>query len=270
MRKIKIGIIGCGTIGSELASACETIFKESLELVALYDVDKSKSEKLSSLLGKNVLMNSIEELFDKSGLVIEAAAAGVAREMVKKAVEKAKDIMVMSVGGLIESADLLEEAGKKGIKVHIPSGAICGIDGLKAAKIAGIESVTLTTKKPPRGLIGAPYLEENKIDLSALKGEKVVFEGSAEEAVKAFPKNVNVSSVLSLAGIGPKKTKVRIVTSPEFSKNTHEIEIKGEFGIISTRTENVPSKSNPKTSRLAILSAMAVLKSLTESVKIGT
>ena len=270
MQKIKVGISGCGTIGSELARALKSDFKESLELVALYDVDKGKGDKLSSSLGKKVLTNSVEELFDKSDLVIEAAAAGIACEMVKKAVEKSKEIMVMSVGGLIGSLDLLEEAKKKGIKVHIPSGAICGIDGLKAAKIAGIESVTLTTKKPPRGLVGAPYLEEKKIDLSSLDGEKVVFEGSAEEAVRAFPKNVNVSSVLSLTGIGAEKTKVRIVTSPEFSRNTHEIEIKGEFGTINTRTENVPSKNNPKTSRLAILSAMAVLKSLTESVKIGT
>jgi len=190
--------------------------------------------------------------------------------VVKRAVEKLKDVMIMSVGGLIESEDLLEDARKKNVMVYFPSGAICGIDGLKAAGISGIKSVTLTTRKPPKGLEGAPYLISKGIDLDSIVSERVLFEGSAKEAIKGFPKNVNVSSILSLAGIGAKKTIVKIIISPVYTKNTHEIEITGDFGRITTRTENVPSRRNPRTSELAILSAIATLRGIVDSVRMGT
>jgi aspartate dehydrogenase len=176
----------------------------------------------------------------------------------------------MSVGGLLGKEDVLRQAAESGVRVFIPSGALCGIDGLKSASVGKIESVMLTTRKPPKGIEGAPYIREKGIDLSGVKAETVIFDGTAEEAVKGFPANVNVSAVLSLAGIGPKKTRVRIVTSPEYTKNTHEVEIVGDCGRITTRTDNVPSKANPKTSALAIFSAIATLEGIARSVKIGT
>jgi len=270
MKKLKAGIIGCGTIGSEIAASCVTLLKDKVELNALYDIDKKKCEELSRLIKHNIAVGSMDEVFDRADLIIESASARISQEVVEKAIKKSKDVMIMSVGGLIESEGLLEEARKKNIRVYFPSGAISGIDGLKAARLSRIEAVTLTTRKPPRGLEGAPYLKEKNIDIHSIKDEEVLFSGNPLEAVKGFPKNVNVASILSLAGIGAKKTKVRIVTSPVYTKNIHEIEITGDFGRITTRTENVPSKKNPKTSALAILSAIATLKGIVESVKIGT
>ena len=270
MKKLKIGIVGCGTIGGEIARAATTLLKERVELEALYDIDKVKSEDLSRSINRDVATDSLEGLFDRCDLVIECAARSVSQGIVKKAVEKSKDVMVMSVGGLVESEDLLEKARKKGINVYLPSGAICGIDGLKAARISEIKTVTLTTRKPPKGLEGAPYLKEKNIDINSIKKETVLFKGNPLGAIKGFPKNINVASVLSLAGIGVKKTVVEIVTSPEYTKNVHEVEITGDFGRITTRTENVPSRKNPKTSMLAILSAIATLKGIVENVKIGT
>lgn len=270
MDKIKIGIIGCGVIGSEIAQASEGLLKDKLSLEAVYDLDEKKSENLSRLINKNVVKSSVDEVFDKSDLIVEAATGKISRQILEKAIELSKSVMIMSVGGLIDSEDLLKEAARKNIKVYLPSGAICGIDGLKAAKISKIEKVTLTTKKPPKGLEGAPYLAEKNIDINHIKGETVIFEGSASGAVKGFPKNINVSAVLSLVGIGAQKTIVRIVTSPDYTKNTHEVEATGDFGRIKTITENLPSEKNPKTSKLAILSAIATLKSAAESVRIGT
>lgn len=270
MKKLKVGIIGCGTIGNEIALSCVGLLKDKVELKALYDIDKKKTEKLSRLVKRDITVDSMDTLFDKADLIVESASACISREVVEKAIEKSKDVMVMSVGGLIESEGLLEEARKKNIRVYFPSGAVCGIDGLKGARLSKIESVTLTTRKPPGGLEGAPYLKEKNIDIHSIKSEKVLFSGNPLEAVKGFPKNINVASVLSLAGIGAEKTKVRIVTSPEYTKNVHEIEITGDFGKLMTRTENVPSRKNPKTSALAILSAIATLKGIVESVKIGT
>jgi len=130
--------------------------------------------------------------------------------------------------------------------------------------------VVLTTSKPPAGLAGAPFVAENQIDLDEIKERTVLFEGTAQEAVKAFPANINVAASLSLAGIGPQRTQVRIIADPELSANVHQIEVIGKFGKLTTRTENLPSPSNPKTSYLAALSAVATLKSITEAAKIGT
>lgn len=270
MKKIKLGIIGCGTIGSQLAAACQGRLKDKIELTALCDSDASKALGLQKALKEGPSILKPDELIKKCGLVVEAASAKISGDLLSKCVKAGKDCMIMSVGGLIGREELLIAAGKKNIKVYIPSGALCGIDGLKSASAGRIDSATLTTRKPPKGLEGAPYLKEKGIDLSGITGEKTIFEGSAEEAIKGFPKNVNVSAVLSLAGLGAKKTHVRIVTSPQYTKNIHEVEIAGECGKIFTRTENVPSKTNPKTSELAIFSAISTLAGITNSVRIGT
>jgi len=269
-KKLKIGIIGCGTIGSAIAGACLESLKGKIELAAVYDIDAQKADEIARLADGDIKKVSMDAVFDKADLVIESASSSVSPDVVKKALERSKDVMVMSVGGIVGSETLLEEARKKNVKIYFPSGAICGIDGLKAAGILRIKSVTLTTRKPPKGLEGAPFIRVNGIDLSSIKSEKILFEGDAREAIKGFPRNVNVSSVLSLAGIGAKKTVVRVIVSPEYTTNTHEVEITGDFGRITTKTENVPSRKNPKTSELAVLSAIATLKGIIDSVRIGT
>ena len=260
---MKVGIIGCGTIGSELAQACRDRLKDRVELIGMCDIDQKK-------IKKGVPTMSVAEIISKSDLVVEAASAGISADVLAKCIDAGRDVIIMSVGGLLGKEDLLEAAKKKGVKVYIPSGALCGIDGLKSASIGRIDSVTLTTRKPPQGLAGAPYLKEKGIDVLKIKEERVIFEGSALDAVKGFPQNVNVSAVLSLAGLGAGKTTVKIVTSPLYTANTHEVDIVGEFGRIVTRSENMPSKSNPKTSALAIFSAIATLEGAASSVRIGT
>ena len=268
--KIKIGIIGCGTIGAEIARACQDRLKAKMELAAVCDTDQKKAELFNRSLKKKAQILKMDELMRKVDLVIEAASAHISGDVLKRCIKINRDCLIMSVGGLLGKEELLESAKKKGVKIYIPSGALCGIDALKAASIGKIEGVTLTTRKPTKGLDGAPYLKEAGLDLSNIKRETAVFEGSAAEAVKGFPQNINVSATLSLAGLGAARTLVRIITSPEYTKNIHELEITGDFGRIITRTENVPSKANPKTSTLAILSAIATLESIANSVRIGT
>jgi aspartate dehydrogenase len=269
-RKMKLGIVGCGTIGREIALACRKKLSDKLELVAICDADARKASDLKESMGGSLRVLGLDGLIKAVDIVVEAASAKISALVVEKCVNGNKDVLIMSVGGLLGKETLLKKAALKGVKVYIPSGAICGLDGLKSASAGKIDSVTLTTRKPPRGLAGAPYLIKRGIDVSKIKEETVVFQGSAEEAVKGFPQNVNVAAVLSLAGIGARKTRVRLVTSPAYTKNVHEIEIIGECGRIVTRTENVPSKTNPKTSALAFLSAIATLEGATTSVRIGT
>ncbi|MFA5146304.1 MAG: aspartate dehydrogenase [Candidatus Omnitrophota bacterium] len=268
--KPKIGIIGCGTIGSEIAKACLLRLNGAIELTAICDIDREKASALQKTLGGKVAILGIDGLIEKVDVVVEAASAKISGEILEKAVRSEKDLLVMSVGGLIGREPLLKEAAKKGVRLYIPSGAICGIDGLKSASVGKIDSVRLTTRKPLKGLAGAPYLKEKGIEIDSIKEETVIFEGNAKDAIRWFPQNVNVSAVLSLAGLGAEKTEVRIVTSPDYTKNIHEVEIRGSCGVIRTVTENVPSAANPKTSALAILSAIATLEGITKNIRIGT
>lgn len=258
---LRIGIVGCGAIGSSLAKIIKKDFRGRAEIAALYDIDTEKSAELARALGyKKIALNSLDKLIDKSGLVIEATHMKFSYNIAKQTLEKSKDILILSVGGIIDKYRQLRRIAeiRKG-RLYIPSGAICGLDGLKAASQGKINKVTLTTKKPPAGL-----------GIKGLLKEKVVFEGSAKQAVRYFPQNINVAATLSLAGLGPIKTKVRIVVSPKIKRNIHEIEIESNTGKIFTRTENIPHPGNPKTSFLAVLSAAAALKQILEPVKIGT
>jgi len=152
----------------------------------------------------------------------------------------------------------------------VPSGAVAGIDSLKAARFAKISSVTLTTRKPICGFKGNEYLQRRKIDLTKIKKETVLFAGSVQDAVRYFPQNINVAAVLALASGNPKKLRIRILTSPEFTRNSHEIDIQGDFGRIVTRTENTVCPDNPKTSYLAVLSAIAALENFCKGTGVGT
>jgi aspartate dehydrogenase len=159
-------------------------------------------------------------------------------------------------------------AEKHGCRILVPAGAIAGLDGVKAAREGAITSVTMETRKPPRGLAGAPYIEERHIDLDAIREETLIFEGPATEAVKAFPANVNVVAALSLAGIGPERTRIKLFATPGQQRNQHRITVEGEFGRLVIEVENVPS-ANPRTGVLSYLSAIAMLRELGAPLRVG-
>lgn len=273
---LDVGLVGCGAIGTVLAHAIDEGRAGDARLVYVYDLVFSKSERLSKELShKPRVAKDFRELIEREDidLFIEAASQEAVRQYALRTLKAGKDLMIMSVGALVDSKLANEirhftKSSKR--KVYIPSGAVAGLDGLKAAAVNRIDEVVLKTRKPPRGLMGAPYVEEKKIDLSALKEPTIIYEGPAKEACKLFPRNVNVAAALSLAGIGPEKTKVQIVADPTIQKNIHEIQVKGEFGRLTVRTENVVSPLNPKTSALAVLSAITTLKKITENFQIGT
>ncbi|MFH1853967.1 MAG: aspartate dehydrogenase [Candidatus Omnitrophota bacterium] len=259
----KIGIIGCGTIGTGIAEFISKEFKNKAIVVALCDVDLDKAKRLSRKIKPSPSIMRLDELIRKSDLVVEAASGEAAGVVVRKSILNKKDCLIMSTGGLLKTPGLLKEAKAKGVNIYIPSGAVCGVDGLISASAGRIKKVRLTTRKPAKGLIGAPYLKSMGIDIKRIKKETVIYKGSARDAVRHFPQNINVAATVSLSGIGPDRTQVRIITSPEYKRNTHELEVEGDFGRLFTRTENLPSKENPKTSQLAIFSALAKLREVT-------
>lgn len=252
-------MVGCGNIGADL---CIALGKDTIpaELAALTDTDVERAKILVRTFNLESAICDLDENASKVDFLIECAAAEAVPEVIESAITHHIDCLIMTVGGLMRSPDLYDRARKSGIQIHVPSGAICGLDGIRSAMEAGLHSVTLTTRKPIKGLEGAPYLVEHGIKLEDLKEPLTVFEGNASEAVKAFPKNVNVAAALSFAGIGPDETQVRIIADPNATLNIHEVVAEGAFGRLTTVTENMPSPRNAKSSYLASLSAIAELR----------
>jgi len=270
MKKTKVGIIGCGTIGSALARVLSHEFCERVRLSYLCDAHEDRAVKLKRELPCSVKTLPMNRLIDCSDLIVEAASAEVSAYVAKRALEEHKQVLVMSVGGLIEKNQWTPLLSRSRGKLWIPSGAIAGIDGLIAAREKAIRHVTLVTRKPPQSLREAPYFRRKKFP--KLRGRKAVcvFRGTAKEAVKAFPQNINVAAVLSLAGVGARRTRVQIWTSHAYRFNQHEVIIEGTFGKIQSVTQNIPSEHNPKTSALAIFSAIATLRKIFSSLQVGS
>ncbi|MCW7077077.1 MAG: aspartate dehydrogenase [Candidatus Syntropharchaeales archaeon] len=259
---LHIGIIGCGAIAEAIVKGLSDL--DRVKITGLYDRNPEKISRLSKLLKDPPKAFDFKKMLDLSDLIIEAASQEAVSEFILPALEKGKDVMILSVGALGDDElfrKIRNISEANACKVYVPSGAIAGIDGIKAGAALKIERVRLTTRKPP---------EAFGIEVVANSTEEVLFEGSARDAVRLFPQNVNVALTLSLAGIGADLTEVRIIKDPAIGCNIHEIEVEGEFGRIGIRLENLPSPSNPKTSFLASLSAIAMLKRISEPIEIGT
>lgn len=269
--KVKVGILGCGAIGSRIARSIKNECDDRAIVSALFDINPAKAENLQKLLTpKNIIKKTYSDLLKGCDLVIEAVNAPDTNQLVRQALLANKDVLVMSVGKLINGDTTLKLAQKQGVRVLIPSGAIAGIDAIKAAALGKIERITLTTRKPIYGFADNAYVQARRINLSQIKKETILFDGSVKEAVECFPQNINVAATIALASGARDKLRIKISTSPEYTVNSHEIEVVGEFGRMVTKTENVVCPDNPKTSYLAVLSAVMTLKQYLQGVSIGT
>ncbi|MGE5782550.1 MAG: aspartate dehydrogenase [Nitrososphaerales archaeon] len=276
----KISIIGCGAIGSELALSIDSEMVDKVKISSLFDLNLEYAENLRSILKNNSpeLYGNFSDYvnsksFKEVDLVIESASQEAVKAYITKILSERKDILVMSVGSFADSifyADIVKYVAKYKNNIYVPSGAIAGIDAIKSTRNF-ISSVTLTTTKNPESLRGAPFFQTSQIDLDSLKKRTIIFEGSAVEAVKYFPANVNVAALLGLVGLGVEKTKVNIVVDPSIRINKHEIKVTGKFGELIIMVKNIPSSKNPRTSYLAILSALECIRSIVSSgLKYGT
>ncbi|UCH88630.1 MAG: aspartate dehydrogenase [Thermoplasmata archaeon] len=268
---MKVGLIGAGFIGTTLAKVMEKM--KEIEIVYLIDNSPAQARALADSLKKVKAVENLEDVLPKIDLVIEAASQDAVKKYAVKILKAGKDIMVLSVGAFGDEKlwrRVQSTAKKYRGRVYIPSGAVVGIDGLKGAAIAQIRCVEIETIKPPKSLEGAPFISRKKIDLTKIKEPTVIYEGSAREAVKYFPKNVNIAACISLAGLGFDKTRVKLIADPNATRNEHNIHVKGRFGEFSCKIENMPSLTNPKTSYLAALSAIATLKKIVHGVWLGT
>ncbi|MBV8131223.1 MAG: aspartate dehydrogenase [Alphaproteobacteria bacterium] len=266
---LQVAIGGFGAIGKVVAQHLDRgVDGLALAAVSARDADRAKAAMASFARPAPVV--PLAGLWEHADLIVECAPAAVLRQLAEPALAHGRQIMVLSCGALLDNLDLVELARRHGGRILVPSGALLGLDAVVAAAEGGISKVHMITRKPPKGLSGAPYLEENAIDITGLTEPKRVFAGTAREAARGFPANVNVAAALALAGIGPDRTTIEIWADPRVTRNVHRIEVEAEAARFSLQIENVPSAENPRTGRLTALSVIAALKKLSSPIAIGT
>jgi aspartate dehydrogenase len=242
---------------------------DGLVLTAVSVQNPDKHRAWLAGLTSNPAVLPIEALSGVADMVIECAPSQLLRSIVAPFVESGKIAVVLSAGALLDNEDLIELAKRNGGQIVVPTGALIGLDAVTAAAVGDIQSVRMVTRKPINGLAGAPYIVENNIDIAGITEPLRIFEGTAREAAKGFPANLNVAVALSLAGIGPDQTRLEIWADPTVTRNVHRIEVESDSARFSMAIENIPSE-NPRTGRITALSVIAYLRKQRASLRVGT
>ena len=270
---VRVGLVGCGTIGSQLARAIQQQYSQTARLVALHDTSRPNALALQRRLKPRPPITSVSTLIRRSDLVLEAASADVVPPLLAQALRRHRDVFIMSVGGLLRDQTWRRLVRRSRGKLYIPSGALAGLDGVKALGIGTVRRAQLTTSKPPRALAHAPYVLRKRLALSRLRRPTVIFEGPPARVVREFPQNTNVAAALALSvgsgSVRRSRVRIRVVADPTIRMNIHELDVEGDCGRVRCRVESRPS-ANPKTSELAVRSAIATLERIFGSVSIGT
>jgi aspartate dehydrogenase len=267
---LKVGLAGLGAVGLGVARRIEAgIPGLVVTAVSVRDEEKARRNLPSNGSKNGIAMMPAEALAEACDVVVECLPPAMFRIVAQPAIDRSRIFMPLSVGQLLENWDLVEQAKASGARILVPTGALIGLDAVRAAAEGTIHSVTMITRKPPNGLEGAPYLVEHGISLRGLNAPRKVFDGTARDGARGFPANVNVAAALSLAGIGPDKTRLEIWADPTIDRNMHRIEVDADTARFSMAIENVPSE-NPKTGRIVALSTVAALRGLVAELKVGT
>lgn len=266
---LRVAVGGFGAIGKVVAGRLdEGIDGLALAAVAARDAARARAGMVG--FAHKVPVMPLAGLWQFADVIVECAPAAVLRELAEPALSHGRTVMVLSCGALLDNLDLVDLARRQGGRILVPTGALLGLDAVKAAAEGTITSVRMVTRKPPGGLAGAPYLVANNIDVTGLTAPQLVFAGTAREAARGFPANVNVAAALALAGIGPDRTIVEIWADPAVTRNIHRIDVEADAARFSMQIENVPSDDNPRTGRLTALSVIAALKKLSSPLAVGT
>ena len=266
---LRVGIAGLGAIGLPVCRALDAGIR-GLKLVAVSARDRERAAARLAELAAPPPVVGLAELAELADVVVESIPAACFIEVARPAVERGRIFMPLSVGALLNHEELIERAAETGARIIVPTGALLGLDAVRAAAEGQIESVTMVTRKPPRGLKGAPHIERSGLDMDSVTEPTRVFEGTAREAAAGFPANINVGAALSLAGIGPERTRIEIWADPTVSRNTHHIKVEADTTRFEMTIAGVPTEENPATGKLTPLSVIATLRGLTSPFKVGT
>lgn len=267
--ELRVAIGGLGTVGTVVAQRLDAGIP-GLTLVAVSARDHARAARRVAALRRPVPILALPELADAADVVIECAPASVFAEIAEPAIKAGRIFMPISVGALLSHWHVVELAANHGARIIVPSGALLGLDAVRAVAEGEIHSVRMITRKPPRSLAGSPYIEQHEIELDQIKEPLKVFEGTAREGALGFPANVNVAAALGLAGIGVDRTQLEIWADPTVNRNTHNIVVEADSARFELKIENVPTEQNPRTGKTVALSVIATLKRLVSPLTVGT
>ncbi|MES0213350.1 aspartate dehydrogenase [Mesorhizobium sp. M0028] len=267
---MRIGIAGIGAIGSSVARALDRGEISGCELVAISARSQHRVAEFNATLKRVVPCVSFEELATKCDAVLEALPPEIFNAVALPVLEAGKALVAMSASQLLGREDLVELARRTGGRIVIPSGAMLGLDAIKAVAVGELHEVKIRTRKPPRSLATAPYVIRNGLDLKNLTEAVCVLRGTVTEVAKEFPANVNVAAALSLAGLGPNRTEMEIWADPSLVFNTHTVNVKSDSSDFSMSIQNRPSEENPATGRITAQSVIAFLRQTHAVLLIGT
>jgi aspartate dehydrogenase len=267
---LTLGIAGLGAIGLAVARAVDAGRLPGIRLVAAAARDRDKARKATAGFRSPPQIMGLAELAQAADVIVECLPSGEFAAIAGPAVENGRIFMPLSVGMLIDHMHLVERARETGARIVVPTGALLGLDAVRATAEGSIASVRIVTRKPPAGLAGAPLLVARGIPVDQLKEPLRVFEGTAREAIAGFPANVNVAVALSLAGIGPDATRAEIWADPGVTRNTHTIIVKSDSSDLTMTIENIPSEENPRTGKTTASSVLAALRRLTAPLVVGS
>lgn len=267
MNSYRVGIAGFGAIGQAVAQSLDAGLP-GLTLAAV-GVRNPNTPPDFAWTQAAPRFTTLADLHEHCDVVVECAPAAVFRSIAEPVLRAGKKLVVLSSGALLQNEDLIELAREHHGQILVPSGAILGLDAITAAAEGVIHSVTMITRKPPRGLVGAPYLVDNNIDVASITEPRLIFRGSPREAAVGFPANLNVAVSVSLAGIGPDRSTLEIWADPSLERNVHRVEVVSDAATFSMEIQNVPS-ANPKTGRITAQSVVAALRKLSGPLRVGT
>lgn len=265
--ELRVAIIGFGAVGRDVEKLIRDGAAGATRLVAALVVEPARYARDADRLGIPFVADAAHIVALRPDLVVEAAGHEAFRSHVPEVLAAGIDVVALSVGALADPAtmDAVMEAAERGnARLRVPSGAIAGLDAISAAAVGGIDRVTHTVRKPPVGLLSAD--EAATVMRSGQPRE--LFSGPAREAAILFPANVNVVAAVSLAGIGLDRTQSRVIADPGVTRNTHDVEVEGDFGHLWIRIENIPA-SNPKTGRIVAFSVARTLRAYSERIVVG-
>jgi aspartate dehydrogenase len=264
----RVAIAGFGAIGKVVAQHIDRGI-EGLTLAAVSARDTARAAEAMAGFANPAPVLPLTRLWEDADIVVECAPAEFLRDIAEPSLVHGRTLITLSCGALLDNYDLVDLARRQGGRILVPTGALLGLDAVQAAAVGAVSRIHMTTRKPPNGLDGAPYLVENGISVRGLDRALCVFDGTARDAARGFPANVNVAAALALAGIGPDRTTIEIWADPAVTRNMHRIEVDSDAARLVLEIENVPSE-NPKTGRLTPLSVIALLRKLSAPLAIGT
>jgi aspartate dehydrogenase len=268
--QLKLAIAGLGAIGLPVARRVDAGDIPGITLVAVSARDEAKARKAMSRFRAPPPVMGLAALADAADVIVEGLPSRHFLDVAAPAVARGRIFMPLSVGALIDHMHLVDRARETGARIIVPTGALLGLDAVRATAEGRISSVTIVTRKPPAGLAGAPLLVARGLSVDGLKEPLRVFAGSAREAILGFPANVNVAVALALAGVGPDRTQVEVWADPGVTRNTHTVTVKSDSSDLTMTIENLPDADNPRTGRITPLSVLAALRRLVSPLVVGS